>query len=86
MEKIVKVLKETKGVSDYRIVETKTESCELFYVLDKLETNRATNIEEIVRQVKDCYCVDVSTGVESDGVKDERKIKTFIEMVRQIGG
>lgn len=45
-----------------------------------------TNIEEIVRQVKDCYCVDVSTGVESDGVKDERKIKTFIEMVRQIGG
>lgn len=48
MENIVKVLKETKGVSDYRIVETKTESCELFYVLDKLETNRATNIEETV--------------------------------------
>lgn len=42
------MLKETKGVSDYRIVETKTESCELFYVLDKLETNRATNIEETV--------------------------------------
>ncbi len=31
-----------------------------------------------------CYAVDVSTGVETNGVKDGVKIKQFIEKVRTI--
>jgi phosphoribosylanthranilate isomerase len=41
------------------------------------------NIKEVLGQME-CYCVDVSTGVEIDGVKDETKIKQFIENVRNI--
>jgi phosphoribosylanthranilate isomerase len=41
------------------------------------------NITEVLGQME-CYCVDVSTGVETDGVKDENKIKQFIESVRNI--
>jgi phosphoribosylanthranilate isomerase len=39
------------------------------------------NITEVLGQME-CYCVDVSTGVETDGVKDENKIKQFIDKVR----
>lgn len=80
MEKIVKVLKETKGVSAYKILERKSESCELFYVLDKLETNRATNIDEF----------DVTVYVKKSGMigssdftvykyMDEDEIKKMVE-------
>ena len=41
----------------------------------------ASNVREVLGQLG-CYCVDVSTGVETDGVKDETKIKQFIENVR----
>lgn len=51
MEKLLKVLRNTKGVYGYLVTETKSESCELFYVLDKLETNRATNIDELVATI-----------------------------------
>lgn len=40
------------------------------------------NVEEIIKRA-DCYAVDVSTGVETDGVKDEIKIKEFIERCRR---
>jgi len=48
------------------------------------------NVAEVLGQVEcnafsDCIAVDVSTGVETDGVKDEIKIKQFIETVRNIG-
>lgn len=39
------------------------------------------NISEVLGTL-DCYCVDVSTGVETNGSKDEEKVRTFIEMVR----
>lgn len=41
-----------------------------------------TNVSEVLGRIG-CYCVDVSTGVETDGVKDEAKIKSFIENVRK---
>lgn len=40
------------------------------------------NVEEVIRKTSP-YCVDVSSGVETDGVKDEAKIKEFIEAVRE---
>ncbi len=40
------------------------------------------NVAQVIRQT-DCYAVDVSTGVETDGVKDEMKVKRFLECVRK---
>ncbi|MDE6365491.1 MAG: phosphoribosylanthranilate isomerase [Lachnospiraceae bacterium] len=40
------------------------------------------NVDQVIRQT-DCYAVDVSTGVETDGVKDIEKIKRFLECVRK---
>ncbi|MDF2504595.1 MAG: phosphoribosylanthranilate isomerase [Clostridium sp.] len=41
------------------------------------------NVYEAVNKVKP-FAVDVSSGVETDGVKDFNKIKTFMEKVRNI--
>lgn len=41
------------------------------------------NVTEAVNKVKP-FAVDVSSGVETEGVKDFNKIKTFIEKVRNI--
>ena len=41
------------------------------------------NITEVLGSVY-CYCVDVSTGVETDGSKDEEKVREFIERVRGV--
>lgn len=40
----------------------------------------------VVKAINDLnpYCVDVSSGVETNGIKDEDKIKAFIEMVRNM--
>ena len=46
MEKLLRVLK-SSPINDYKIQITHSESVELFYVLNKLETNRATNIDEV---------------------------------------
>lgn len=43
----------------------------------------ASNVREVLGRLG-CYCVDVSTGVETDGVKDEEKIRLFIEQVRAV--
>lgn len=40
------------------------------------------NITEVLGTL-DCYCVDVSTGVETNGSKDEAKVREFIHRVRK---
>jgi phosphoribosylanthranilate isomerase len=41
------------------------------------------NVEQAIGEVKP-WCVDVSSGVEEDGMKSFKKIKDFIEKVRSI--
>ncbi|MFU0827847.1 MAG: N-(5'-phosphoribosyl)anthranilate isomerase [Lachnoclostridium sp.] len=42
--------------------------------------------ENIAEAIADChpYCVDISSGVETNGIKDEIKIKEIIEVVRAL--
>ena len=46
MEKIINTLKKCASVSEWKITSTQSKTCELFYVLDKLETNRATDVTD----------------------------------------
>ncbi|MCQ2536426.1 MAG: bifunctional indole-3-glycerol-phosphate synthase TrpC/phosphoribosylanthranilate isomerase TrpF [Lachnospiraceae bacterium] len=41
----------------------------------------ASNVEEIIKQ-NHPYCIDVSSGVETDGYKDKEKIIEFVQKVR----
>lgn len=47
INKILKLLNDNKTISDYEINVTKTQAVQLFYVLNKLETNRYTNNSDI---------------------------------------
>lgn len=42
------------------------------------------NIHEAIRNVHP-YCIDVSSGAETDGVKDPVKMKALVESVRNVG-
>jgi phosphoribosylanthranilate isomerase len=64
------------GISfDHSILSNKQEPYFLAGGLDK---------ENVVKAIRSCkpYCIDVSSGVETDGKKDEDKIKNFINTVR----
>ena len=43
------------------------------------------NADNILKAIEDChpYCVDISSGVEANAIKDENKIKEIIELVRK---
>lgn len=43
----------------------------------------ASNISEAIHLLRP-YCVDVSSGVETDGVKDIEKIDTLVRMIRRM--
>lgn len=43
----------------------------------------ASNAEEIIRDC-DPYCIDISSGVETEGKKDEKKIAKIIELTRNL--
>ncbi|AMO32719.1 phosphoribosylanthranilate isomerase [Lysinibacillus sp. fkY74-1] len=43
---------------------------------------KADNVEEAITAV-DPYMVDVSSGVETDGIKDHKKIRTFLQVVKR---
>lgn len=43
-----------------------------------------SNAPQAVKEVRP-YCIDVSSGVETDGVKDKEKIKQIINIVRGAG-
>lgn len=40
------------------------------------------NVSDVIKALNP-YCIDVSSGVETDGVKDKDKIQNIIEMVRK---
>lgn len=43
----------------------------------------ASNVEKAIKKLNP-FCVDISSGVETNGIKDEKKIKEIIEIVRGI--
>ncbi|MGB8451897.1 MAG: phosphoribosylanthranilate isomerase [Anaerocolumna sp.] len=56
------------------------DNCKPFFLAGGL------NKDNIQEAIKDCspYCVDISSGVETDGKKDEKKIMEIIELVRNV--
>lgn len=64
---IEKLLSENTGVSDHKIVSTRTESYELFFVHEKLETVRST----------DTTNTDVTVYVDHDGKRGNANFKLY---------
>ena len=47
MNRVIKILKNTNGISDWRVLSVRTESTELFFVHKNLETVRSTDTNDI---------------------------------------
>lgn len=73
MEKFISVLKKNEAVSDWNIQSFQKKSCELFYVGDKLETNRATDVENI----------KVTIYVDKDGKRGSASFAVFDYMTEE---
>lgn len=79
MERLFKLLKEC-GVDTYKVKCVDSESVELFYVLNKLETNRATDVHEV--EVTIYIDKDNKRGQSSfsyNPALDDEDIKAIIE-------
>lgn len=80
MKKIIELLNKNKEISAYRIEENSTDSIELFYVLDKLETNRATNTKSYVVTIyKDYKDFRGSSSFTLFGFEAEEEIEQKIK-------
>ena len=44
----------------------------------------STNVARAIRTVRP-YGIDISSGIETNGVKDDEKIKAFTKIVNSIG-
>lgn len=45
---------------------------------------KATNIEQCIKLTSP-YCVDISSGVETEGIKDKNKIIEIVNLIRSVG-
>lgn len=70
MKSIIELLNENKKVSAWKLTETETESCELFYVLRNLETNRATKTKDI----------SLTIYVDSEGIRGSADVIIYPHM------
>ena len=70
---IVKLLKENKDITDYKVNSLFTESYEAFYVKGKLETVRATSTEDAT----------VTVYVDGDGVKGDSSFSVYASMTEE---
>ena len=80
IETLIKLLKANKEVSDYEISFSNTKSAQLFYVLDKLETNRVTNNSDIsVAVYHDFDEYRGSSNFMVNAADDEESVRAKIE-------
>ena len=70
---IVKLLKQNKDITDFKVNSIITESYENFYVLGKLETVRATSTEDAT----------VTVYVDGDGVKGDSSFSVYSSMTEE---
>lgn len=70
---IIKLLKENKKVDDFRVILTKTQSHESFFVHKKLETVRATDTEDAT----------VTVYVNCDGAKGDSSFAVYNSMTEE---
>ncbi len=55
IERIKKIINKFDDIKDYKIIETKRSRVELYYVLDKLETNRLVDRCDYIVSLSKCY-------------------------------
>ncbi len=70
---IVKLLRQNKDITDFKVNSLFTESYENFFVLGKLETVRATSTEDAI----------VTVYVDGDGVKGDSSFSVYASMTEE---
>ena len=65
MKRLFELLKNNKEVADYKVTETNTHSYQLFYVKNRLETNRVSDLKEI----------EVTVYVDANGMRGSGNFK-----------
>lgn len=73
MKTIIEILKENRAISDWRVNEKTTSSFEMFFVNDRLETVRSTNVSE----------QSVTIYLRHDGAIGESTFKAYPSMTEE---